>query len=308
MNKYNISKQFKAISNFKPPVNRFTIFLSKLLLHAPLSMFLDKDLKVKKHKIEAFNKGKIKLYEIYPKNIKNNAPCLIYYHGGGFVMPASPYHYKLACQYAKQLNAKVIFVNYRLAPKYKIPYQVEDSYCALKWTQENAKNLNIDISNIGVGGDSAGGTIAAGVCLITKDRNPENQVKFQMLVYPFLDKSMSSESAKKFTDTPMWNSKLSEKASKLIMPKEDVQNEYYFSPVEAPDFKNLPSAYIETAEFDSLHDDGIKYKELLETSGVKVVLNETKQTMHGFDMILKAQITKDAVKQRINFMKNQFEN
>ena len=81
---------------------------------------------------------------------------------------------------------------------------------------------------------------------------------------------------------------------------------YYYSPVETNNFHNLPPAYIETAEYDCLHDDGILYAKKLESANIKVVLNETKGTMHGFDICQKAKTTKTALLSRIEFMKKMF--
>ena len=80
-------------------------------------------------------------------------------------------------------------------------------------------------------------------------------------------------------------------------------NYVYYSPVEAESFEGLPPAYVETAEFDCLHDDGILYAEKLREAGIEVMLNETKCTMHGFDIVQKAQTTKAALAARIEFMK-----
>ena len=105
----------------------------------------------------------------------------------------------------------------------------------------------------------------------------------------------------------MWNSKLSNKIAPMTNVNKDNPSHVYYSPVEANTFDYLPTAYIETAEFDCLHDDGILYAEKLRQSGVGVVLNETTGTMHGFDIVQKAKTTKMALASRIDFMKSVFE-
>jgi len=129
---------------------------------------------------------------------------------------------------------------------------------------------------------------------------------FQMLPYPFLDARNDSESCKKYTDTPMWNSKLSDRIAPMTKVDKCRPDYIYYSPVEAEDFTGLPPAYIETAEFDCLHDDGILYSERLRLAGVDVTLNETKGTMHGFDIVQKASATKLALEARIRFMKKRY--
>ena len=106
----------------------------------------------------------------------------------------------------------------------------------------------------------------------------------------------------------MWNSTLSGKIAPMTKADKSRPDYVYYSPVEAERFEGLPPAYIETAEFDCLHDDGILYAEKLRTSGIEVTLNETKGTMHGFDIMQKPQTTKAALAARIEFMKKVFEN
>ena len=142
--------------------------------------------------------------------------------------------------------------------------------------------------------------------MMARDRKHPVKLAFQMLPYPFLDARNNSASCKKFTDTPMWNSTLSNRIAPMTKVDRNDPNYIYYSPVEAESFEGLPSAYIETAEFDCLHDDGILYAEKLREAGVEVTLNETKGTMHGFDIVQKAETTKAALAARIAFMKKVF--
>ena len=129
---------------------------------------------------------------------------------------------------------------------------------------------------------------------------------FQLLVYPVTDRRMNYDSCRKFTDTPMWNAKLSVKMWQGYVQNENASDIAYASPMEADRFDGLPSAYVETAEFDCLHDEGIAYADALRAAGVDVMLNETCGTMHGFDIVEKAPTTRAAVKARIEFMKKHF--
>lgn len=306
--KYKINKEFFPFNLFTPPISEKFLKIAVPHMKTPKFLFIDQDLCVETYDIESYDKEKIQCYLISPKDIIENAPCLIYIHGGGFVLPAAGYHYKNAMKYAKEINCKVLFINYRLAPKHPHPIFFEDCYAAMCWLYENANKLSINKTLIGIGGDSAGSTLSVGVCMIARDRNHPIKFKFQMLPYPFLDARNNSQSCKKYTDTPMWNSKL----SKCIGPMTNVDkanpNYIYYSPVEASSFVRLPPAYIETAEFDCLHDDGILYANKLKSAGINVILNETKGTMHGFDIVQKAKTTKYAIKARINFMYNMFYN
>lgn len=308
MAKYKISKEFFPFSHFRPPIGEKFLKMAVPHMKPPKYIYRDKELDVHRYEIKSYDGEKIECFIMSPKSLSGDAPCLIYIHGGGFVLAAAGYHYKNAMRYAKEVGCKVVFVNYRLAPKHPHPVFFEDCYAAMCWAYDNAAKLDIDTSRIGIGGDSAGSTLAVGVCMMARDRMHPIKFAFQMLPYPFLDARNSSESAKKFTDTPMWNSKLSERIAPMTRVDRNRPDYVWYSPVEAESFEALPPAYIETAEFDCLHDDGILYAEKLREAGIEVTLNETKGTMHGFDIVQKAETTKAAVKARIKFMKKVFAN
>jgi acetyl esterase len=280
--------------------------MTRLFFRPPKNFFNDPECKVEKIKIKTFDGKKIKAYVLTPTNLKENAPCLVNFHGGGFILDAAKHHYQLAKRYAIDCSCKVIFPKYRLAPKYKFPFAFEDCYSTLTYVYDNAEKLGIDKNNIGVGGDSAGGTLSVSSCIMAKDRKHPIKVRFQMLSYPFLDGRCSSRSAKKYTDTPMWNSTLSAKVRPYFLPDLNVNNVQYASPLQIKDYEKMPTAYIETAEFDSLHDDGILFSKRLNKFGIKNEVNQTKGTMHGFDICYDAPTTQQAIKSRVEFMNKHF--
>ncbi len=306
MRKYPIKKEFFPFSYFKPPINKRFLSLASSFMKTPKFIFKDKEVNVKKYRIESYDKEEIDCLMITPKNIGDNSPCLIYIHGGGFVLEAAHYHYKNALNYAKRCNCQIFFIKYRLAPKYPHPIFFEDCYYGMDWLYKNSEKLKIDKEKIAIGGDSAGSTLAVGICMMARDRNHPVKFLFQMLPYPFLDARNNSESCRKYTDTPMWNSSLSSKIAPMTKVDRNNNNYFYYSPVEANNFENFPPAYIETAEFDCLHDDGILYSKILIKEGVEVELYETKGTMHGFDIVQNAKTTKQAIEKRIIYMKNKF--
>lgn len=306
MGRYPISKEFFPFSHFEPPISERFLKMSVPHMKTPKFIYKDKDLDVSRFEVSSFDDEKIECFLMTPKNIGSDAPCLIYIHGGGFVLPAADYHYRNAMRYAKEVGCKVLFINYRLAPKYPHPIFFEDCYAAMCWAYDNAVMLGIDTSRIGIGGDSAGSTLSVGVCMMALGRSHPIKFAFQMLPYPFLDARNSSEACKKYTDTPMWNSSLSSRITPMTKADRSRPDYVYYSPIEADNFKGLPPAYIETAEFDCLHDDGILYAEKLREAGIEVTLNETKGTMHGFDIMQKAETTQRALKARIDFMKKAF--
>ncbi len=306
MSKYPISREFFPFSHFTPPISEKFLAMAVPHMRTPKSVFRDPAVEVSRHEVESFDGERIECLLMSPMSIEGTAPCLIYIHGGGFVLPAAGYHYHNAMRYAKEAGCKVLFVHYRLAPKHPHPVFFEDCYAAFCFAHDHAGELSIDLSRIGVGGDSAGATLAVGICMMARDRMHPVKCLFQMLPYPYLDAWGNSASCKKYTDTPMWNSTLSDRIGPMTKVDRSDPSYLYYSPVEAESFEGLPPAYIETAEFDCLHDDGILYAEKLRDAGIDVVLTETRGTMHGFDIMEKAPTAKAAVAARIEYMRNAF--
>ncbi len=304
MKKYAISREFFPFNHFTPPISETFLAMAVPHMKAPKALWRDPELRVTRHAVESYDGEKIECLLLAPEGLPAKAPCLLYFHGGGFVLEGAGYHYKNAMRYAKEVGCKVVFVKYRLAPRYPHPVFFEDCYAAFCWAYDRADALGIDTAHIGVGGDSAGATLAAGVCMMARDRRHPVCFRFQMLPYPFLDARGNSASCKMYVDTPMWNSSLSDRIGSMTKVDKNSPGYVYYSPVEAASFDGLPPAYIETAEFDCLHDDGILYAKLLREAGIDVVLNETRGTMHGFDIVQKAPTTLAAMAERIAFMKH----
>ena len=301
--KYPIKTEFFPWNLFAPPISEKFLAMSVPHMKPPKALWRDPDLDVNTHKVTSFDGNEISCFLLSPKELPEKAPCLLYLHGGGFVLEAAGYHYTNAMRYAKELGCKVVFPQYRLAPQNPHPVFFEDCYAAMCYAYDNADVLGIDMDRIGIGGDSAGSTLAVGVCLMARARKHPVRFRFQMLPYPFLDARNESASSKRFTDTPMWNASLSDRIAPMTKVDKAHPNYVWYSPVEAESFADLPPAYIETAEFDCLHDDGILYARLLEDAGVAVTVNETAGTMHGFDIATKAPTTLAAMAARIAFMK-----
>ena len=305
-NKYPINREFFPFSKFTPSVSRRFVSLAQKGMRTPGFVFRDPGIDVRRQKIPVFREGEIDLLIFTPKGIQTPAPCLVIIHGGGFVFEAAGSHYRHALTYAKEARCVVAFVLYRLAPEYPFPYPQEDCYAAYCRLSERAEELGIDRSRIGIGGDSAGGTLAVTTCMMARDRIHAVHPVFQLLIYPWLDDRNVSESYTKFTDTPMWNSTLSKKVSPLVNPDPSATPLAYRSPVEADSFDNLPPAYIEAAEFDALHDDAIYYAELLTKAGVPAELHEPGGTMHGFDSKVSAPTTRAMLQKRTEYMRRLF--
>jgi acetyl esterase/lipase len=264
---------------------------------------LDKNLKKHSQTIEGFDSNHISVTIYEPKSLGNNAPCLLYLHGGGFILRDFIFIHNTVCKYAAQVPCKVIFVHYRLAPTFPFPIPVEDSYASLMWVAKNAQELGINPQKIAIAGDSAGGALAAAVTQMARDKHGPT-ICFQLLIYPVTDISQSTQSMKEYIDTPGWNARLNQQMWKLYLKDGDKGMLSYASPLAATSFSNLPPAYIETEEFDCLRDEGILYADKLKKNGISVILNEIKGSFHGFDQNHNRKIVQEAMHARIISLQN----
>lgn len=305
--KYSYNKDLKLYSFLNPPVVLSALPLMQFFMKSFYYTDLpDKRIKKKKLEIPLKDGSKIKAIEYSCVNAdETNAPCIVFYHGGGFVYNAAPHHFTLAKNLALRLNARVIFPDYRLAPKHPFPAAVEDAFDTYLFVLENSEKLGIDKNKIALCGDSAGGNLSAVVCLMARERKIPMPCA-QVLIYPFVDADSTSHSMREFTDTPMCNSKAAVKYNRAYIPNGVCEPAEWFSAVDAVSHADLPEAYIETAEFDCLHDGGVKYYNKLVASGVKATLFETKGTMHGYDIATKSEIYSTCMKKRVEFLKNVF--
>lgn len=252
------------------------------------------------------HKGFVFKTDIFEPTGRNEAlPCLIDVHGGAFSYKAAGYQKKLACAYAARANCRVLFPDYHLAPKYPYPAAYQDILALYRWALEHAKELRIDREKLGLAGDSAGGSLAALVCNRYEQEGLQRPC-LQMLVYPSTDLWMRSDSMQRFADAPVWNAKNSERMLQYYCGNLKAEEIDAASPLYNSLPQIVPAAYVETAEYDCLHDEGISYAEKLRSAGADVTLNETKGTIHGYDSALETKIVQENLKRRVLFLKKGF--
>jgi len=208
-------------------------------------------------------------------------PVLVYFHGGGFVIGDLDTHDSLCRSLANESGARVISVEYRLAPENRFPAAVDDCFAAVKWLEENATELGIDPNRIAVGGDSAGGNLAAVVCLLARENKNSPSIAFQLLFYP------SIKLTRQFVQRPFGSGyRLVDRAIQWFycqyIPEDADDSDPRLSPIEAKDLSGLPPAYILTAGYDPLRDEGIAYAEKLKQAGVTVTHVDYPTMIHGF--------------------------
>lgn len=305
MGKYPLDPQFESLQTVEPKLKRATA-LPLQTVFSLMPFPSDKRTKVTTKRIPGPDGNRIRLRVIRPRKRKKDAPCLFYMHGGGFYFPSAPYHFTLMKEYAVRTGCVIVYPDYRLAPKHPYPAAVDDCWTAYDWMLKHAAKLGINTKRIAVGGDSAGGNLAAVMALMARDRGVQ-QPMFQLLIYPVTDRRMETSSARRYRDTPVWNTALSEKMWAYYLPTLPTEHIEYASPMEAESFAGLPDAYVEVSEFDSLRDDGLNYAAALEAAGARVKRYETIGTPHGFEFVLDAPIAQDAVDHRVDALKEAFE-
>ncbi|QEN03702.1 alpha/beta hydrolase [Thiospirochaeta perfilievii] len=278
------------------------IRISNALLNRVNFLNVDNTISANKVTIPSTDDFLIDLYIYRPKNIDRELPCMVYYHGGGFFLKGDALSPKILSEYIKENSMVIVYVDYRLSIDFPYPTPVNDCYAGLNWVYNNYEFLNIKQDKIFVMGFSAGGALAAGVTLRARDNNLDI-IKAQILICPVTDHRQVTDSVKNFVDTPNWTSKRNRHMWELYLRDITGDVPYYASPLNAPDFKNLPPAYVELSQFDPLHDEGLLYANKLKESGIHVVLNDTKGTVHMSSIVLRAKKTMDNIKKMSEFIR-----
>jgi acetyl esterase len=213
-----------------------------------------------------------------PKNPETHR-AFVFFHGGGWVLGHIDKYDPQMVDIAQKTNSVVVSVNYQKSPEHKFPIPHDDCFAALQWVLDNADVLNIDPAKIGVGGDSAGGNLAAGVALRARDE--KIALAYQLLIYPATKLDFDTPSYLKNAEGyglrrrgMMWF------WDQYLHP-DDKSNPYAVPDVES-DHTNLATAIIPTAEYDVLRDDGLSYAAKLEAAGNKVISQDFAGQIHGF--------------------------
>ena len=223
----------------------------------------------------------LRLYRPLGSSSKALLPVLVYYHGGGWVIGDLDTHDTLCRELAKLTRCAVVAVDYRLAPEHRFPAAVDDCIAATRWVHGNANELRLDASRLAVGGDSAGGNLAAVVALDARDRG-DLPIVFQLLIYPATDMQRSFPSHV-------------ENAQGYNLTKESMDyfvghyiadpaqlKDWHASPLLHPNLSNLPPALVLTAGFDPLRDEGAAYAERLTAAGSAASYVLFARQIHGF--------------------------
>lgn len=237
--------------------------------------------------------GPIRLRSYRPMGAPADAalPVLVYYHGGGWVIGDLDTHDTLCRQLANQSGCAVIAVDYRMGPEHRFPAAVDDSVAAARWIRGRAADLKIDPDRIAVGGDSAGGNLAAVVALAARDAG-DLPLSFQLLIYPATDQRRGQPS-----HTTNGQGYLLTRDTMdyfhdhyIADPAQDL--DWRASPLLHERHANLPPAFVVTAGYDPLRDEGLEYAQKLTEAGTRAALVNFERQIHGF--ILMGRVIEEA--------------
>ncbi|EAG7401982.1 alpha/beta hydrolase, partial [Listeria monocytogenes] len=230
--------------------------------------------------------GKIPI-RIYTPKEDGPFEIIVYYHGGGFVLGGLQTHDAIARKLVQTTGARVVTVDYRLAPENPFPAAVEDAYAALLWVQNHRTSLRAKSSDIIVAGDSVGGNLATVVTQIAKSKGKPN-ITAQILLYPATDifsrdASVLYPSMDEFAEGYVLTKESLDKFFKLyIANASDRKYDPLVAPIRSKDLVGLPKTFIATAEFDPLRDQGEAYAKKLKDAGVEVFAKRFEKVPHGF--------------------------
>jgi acetyl esterase len=218
---------------------------------------------------------------LYRPSGERPMPALLYYFGGGWTLGSIDTADAVCRTLAEETGCLVVTVGYRLAPEHPFPAAVQDSYAALRWVAARAGELGADPARLAVGGDSAGGNLAAAVTLLARD-DGDIRLAGQLLVYPNTDQLADDDSMRANADPWLFNHhSVAWYARHYLAAPQDASNPLA-SPLRADDLSGLPPALVITAEYDPLRDQGEAYARRLAEAGVPVELSRYPGMAHGF--------------------------
>jgi acetyl esterase len=222
--------------------------------------------------------GEIPLRIYQPENARG---VLVYFHGGGWVIGSLDSHDAPLRSLANAAGCSVVSVDYRLAPEHRHPAAAEDCYAATCWVAHNARSLGADPDALAIGGDSAGGNLAAVTALLARERRGP-RIRYQLLVYPVTDHDFERTSYRENAEGYFLGREDMRWFWNHYVPSQADRKLFTASPLRARDLSGLPPAHVVSAEFDPLRDEGEAYAARLREAGVPVSLTRYDGMIHGF--------------------------
>jgi acetyl esterase len=222
---------------------------------------------------------------LYADSHAPNLPCILYIHGGGWVICDLDSHDLLARGLARESGCAVLSIDYRLAPEHPFPAGLMDCRAALIWLRDHGESLGLDGSRLAVAGDSAGGNLAGALCLLMRDEAP-GLIRHQALIYPVTDNDFDCASYREYADDYGLTRDEMIWFWRHYLAKPEDADHPHVSILRAPDLSNLPPATVTSAEFDVLRDEAEAYAQRLREAGNQVSLHRVAGTCHGYAHLL----------------------
>ena len=210
------------------------------------------------------------------------SPVLVFFHGGGWVIGDLETHDGVCRHLAERSGCVVIAVDYRLAPEHKFPAALDDAFAAANWVAARADALGLDPMRLAVGGDSAGGTLAAACCLLAREAGGSPAIAYQMLLYPATDFAMDTPSHRQFAEGHLLTLDSMVWFRDLYLNGPSDMEDWRASPLRAGSLAGLPPAFVLTASHDPLRDEGERYARRLIEAGTPVTVWRAPGQIHGF--------------------------
>jgi len=234
----------------------------------------------------AAGEPQVDLYLYKPSDRPTPSGALLWIHGGGYVIGHPAAYHALCSRLAADAGVLVASVDYRLAPEHPFPAGLTDCYAALRWLHEHAEELGLDPARIAVGGDSAGGGLAAALAQLAHDR-AEVPVRFQLLVYPMLDDRTVLRADDVGTGQFVWSRRSNRFGWTAYLGHEPTAASApeYAAPARRADLRGLPPAWIGVGALDLFHAEDLAYAARLQESGVDCDLHEVPGMYHGADVL-----------------------
>ena len=216
-----------------------------------------------------------------PRTTGHSAPAMVYFHGGGWVIGSIETHDSPCRLLAHEGRCVVISVDYRLAPEHPAPAAVNDATAAYRWVRGRAAQLDLDSARIGIGGDSAGGNLAAVVTQRARDEDfaPPH---FALLIYPGMDMRRALASHQTYAPRFIPTNEAMDWYLEQYLPKDADIDHPHLSPLKVPEVRGLGPAHVVTAGFDPLRDEGEAYAARLQDAGIDCTVQRYPSMLHGF--------------------------
>jgi acetyl esterase/lipase len=267
------------------PFNRWNVRLIQGLARLQPKRKAPTDVQVDQYHVQSQDhKHKVRLRVYRPRAARPGTPVLLWMHGGGFIVGSPEQNDVPMSHLVRNLGIVVVSVDYRLAPKHPFPVPLDDCYAALEWVHANAEMLGVDANRIAIGGESAGGGLAASLVQLTQDRG-EIQPAFQLLVYPMLDDQSAMRADVAHAELLTWSQRNNRFGWECYLGQAcgSENTPLYAVPARREDLTGFPPTWIGIGTLDLFYDENMAYAEKLRRCGVACELVVIAGAFHGFD-------------------------